>query len=71
MPGSQRDCEVWLEMVAPHAPVSQYRNNVGEDNADAHMKRHVMGREVVGGDVFEFNFATLSPDLILIAERLP
>ncbi|MGA9754347.1 MAG: YjbQ family protein [Desulfobaccales bacterium] len=33
----------WL----PHAPVSQYRHNVGEDNADAHMKRQIMGREVV------------------------
>jgi len=37
----------WLERLAPHAPVSQYRHNVGEDNADAHMKRQVMGREVV------------------------
>jgi len=38
---------VWLEKLAPHAPVSQYRHNAGEDNADAHMKRQVMGREVV------------------------
>ena len=36
-----------LEKIAPHEPVSQYRHNVGEDNADAHMKRQVMGREVV------------------------
>ena len=39
--------EVWLEKLAPHAPVDQYRHNVGEDNADAHMKRQIMGREVV------------------------
>ena len=40
--------EVWLEKLAPHAPPSQYRHNdTGEDNADAHMKRQVMGREVV------------------------
>jgi secondary thiamine-phosphate synthase enzyme len=37
----------WLEKIAPHEPVSGYRHNVGEDNADAHMKRQVMGREVV------------------------
>ena len=42
------DYEVWLERLAPHAPVSQYRHNdTGEDNADAHLKRQVMGREVV------------------------
>ena len=45
--GLQADYEVWLEKLAPHAPVSQYRHNAGEDNADAHMKRQVMGREVV------------------------
>ncbi|MFZ0450085.1 MAG: secondary thiamine-phosphate synthase enzyme YjbQ [Desulfatiglandaceae bacterium] len=45
--GLHRDYEDWLEKLAPHAPVSQYRHNVGEDNADAHMKRQVMGREVV------------------------
>ena len=45
--GLHHDFEVWLEKLAPHAPVSQYRHNVGEDNADAHMKRQVMGREVV------------------------
>ena len=39
--------ESGLEKLAPHAPVSQYRHNVGEDNADAHMKRQIMGREVV------------------------
>jgi len=46
-PGLHHDYEVWLEKLAPHAPVSQYKHNVGEDNADAHMKRQVMGREVV------------------------
>jgi secondary thiamine-phosphate synthase enzyme len=46
-PGLHHDYEVWLEKLAPHAPVSQYQHNVGEDNADAHMKRQVMGREVV------------------------
>ena len=46
-PGLHYDYEVWLEKLAPHEPVSQYRHNVGEDNADAHMKRQVMGREVI------------------------
>jgi secondary thiamine-phosphate synthase enzyme len=41
------DFEVWLEKLAPHEPTSQYRHNSGEDNADAHLKRSVMGREVV------------------------
>jgi secondary thiamine-phosphate synthase enzyme len=42
------DYDDWLEKLAPHAPISQYRHNrTGEDNADAHMKRQVMGREVV------------------------
>jgi secondary thiamine-phosphate synthase enzyme len=46
--GLHHDCEVWLERLAPHAPVSQYQHNrTGEDNADAHLKRQVMGREVV------------------------
>ena len=46
--GLLNDYEVWLEKLAPHAPTSQYRHNrTGEDNADAHMKRQVMGREVV------------------------
>jgi secondary thiamine-phosphate synthase enzyme len=40
--------EKWLEGLAPHAPISQYQHNrTGEDNADAHLKRQVMGREVV------------------------
>ena len=45
--GLHADYDEWLERLAPHEPVSQYRHNVGEDNADAHMKRQVMGREVV------------------------
>ncbi len=45
--GLFHDFEVWLEKLAPHEPVSQYRHNTGEDNADAHLKRSIMGREVV------------------------
>ncbi len=46
--GLHQDYEKWLESLAPHAPVSQYlHNRTGEDNADAHLKRQVMGREVV------------------------
>lgn len=46
--GLHHDYEKWLEQLAPHEPVSQYRHNLtGEDNADAHLKRQVMGREVV------------------------
>ena len=46
--GLHQDFETFLEKLAPHEPVSQYRhNNTGEDNADAHLKRTVMGREVV------------------------
>ena len=45
--GLHHDYEVWLEKLAPHEPVAAYRHNVGEDNADAHLKRQVMGREVV------------------------
>ena len=45
--GLHQDYEVWLEKLAPHEPVSQYLHNAGEDNADAHMKRQIMGREVV------------------------
>ncbi|MFH2001091.1 MAG: secondary thiamine-phosphate synthase enzyme YjbQ [Planctomycetota bacterium] len=45
--GLLRDYERWLEGLAPHAPTSQYDHNVGEDNADAHLKRTIMGREVV------------------------
>jgi secondary thiamine-phosphate synthase enzyme len=46
--GLHHDYEAWLEKLAPHAPTSQYRHNdTGEDNADAHLKRQIMGREVV------------------------
>ncbi|MCG8567971.1 MAG: secondary thiamine-phosphate synthase enzyme YjbQ, partial [Desulfobacterales bacterium] len=45
--GLHHDYDKWLEKLAPHAPVDQYHHNVGEDNADAHMKRQIMGREVV------------------------
>ena len=46
--GLHGDYEAWLERLAPHAPTAQYRHNdTGEDNADAHLKRQIMGREVV------------------------
>lgn len=46
--GLHQDYDKWLEKLAPHAPTSQYlHNRTGEDNADAHMKRQIMGREVV------------------------
>lgn len=45
--GLLRDFEIWLEKLAPEKPHSQYYHNVGEDNADAHLKRTIMGREVV------------------------
>ena len=46
--GLHHDYEVWLERLAPHEPVGQYRHNdTGEDNGDAHHKRQIMGREVV------------------------
>ena len=46
--GLHQDYERWLEQLAPHEPLSRYRHNLtGEDNADAHLKRQVMGREVV------------------------
>ncbi len=47
-PGLIKDFDDWLERLAPHEPVFQYRHNrTGEDNADAHLKRQIMGREVV------------------------
>ncbi len=46
-PGLHQDFEAWLERLAPEKPYSQYRHNGFEDNADAHLKRTVMGREVV------------------------
>jgi len=45
--GLHQDFERWLEKLAPEKPYSQYAHNVGEDNADAHLKRTIMGREVV------------------------
>jgi secondary thiamine-phosphate synthase enzyme len=45
--GLHQDFERWLEHLAPEKPHSQYRHNTGEDNADAHLKRTIMGREVV------------------------
>ena len=46
--GLLADYEDWLEGLAPHEPISHYRhNNTGEDNGDAHLKRQIMGREVV------------------------
>ena len=46
--GLHHDYDAWLEKLAPHEPVSQYRHNdTGEDNADAHIKRQIMRREVV------------------------
>ncbi|MBF0252909.1 MAG: YjbQ family protein [Candidatus Omnitrophica bacterium] len=46
-PGLLQDFEDWLEELAPFDPADQYRHNVGEDNGDAHLKRQIMGREVV------------------------
>lgn len=47
-PGLHNDYKIWLEKQVPHAPLDQYRHNdTGEDNADAHIKRQIMGREVV------------------------
>ena len=47
-PGLHQDYEEWLEALAPQEPVSRYRHNrTGEDNGDAHLKRQIMGREVV------------------------
>ncbi len=46
-PGLHQDFETWLEGLAPEKPHSRYRHNNGEDNADAHLKRTIMGREVV------------------------
>lgn len=46
-PGLHHDFEIWLEKLAPEKPYSQYHHNTFEDNADAHLKRTIMGREVV------------------------
>lgn len=55
--GLHQDFEVWLEKLAPEKPHSQYRHNGAEDNADAHLKRTIMGREVIvaiTGGQFDF-----------------
>lgn len=55
--GLHQDFEAWLEKLAPEKPYSQYRHNTFEDNADAHLKRTIMGREVVvavTGDKLDF-----------------
>jgi secondary thiamine-phosphate synthase enzyme len=46
-PGLHQDFEAWLEKLAPEKPYTQYKHNKAEDNADAHLKRTIMGREVV------------------------
>ncbi len=46
-PGLIQDYDDWLERIAPHEPVEQYRHNRHEDNGDAHLKRQIMGREAV------------------------
>jgi len=46
-PGLLQDYDEWLETLAPHEPVQHYRHNFSEDNGDAHLKRQIMGREVV------------------------
>jgi secondary thiamine-phosphate synthase enzyme len=58
--GLHHDFKKWLEKLAPHAPIDQYRHNdTGEDNADAHIKRQIMGREtVVAITKGEFDFGT-------------
>ena len=76
--GLHQDFETWLEKLAPEKPHSQYRHNGYEDNADAHLKRQIMGREsviaITGGDldfgpweqVFYGEFDGMRPKRILI-----
>lgn len=64
--GLHEDYKKWLEQLAPHAPTGQYAHNrIGEDNADAHLKRQIMGREVVvaitGGEIA---FRTVGANLL-------
>ncbi len=57
--GLHQDNDRWLEKIAPHEPTSQYRHNdTGEDNADAHIKRQIMGREVVAVAEGRLDFGT-------------
>jgi len=61
--GLHHDFEVWLEKLAPHEPINQYQHNNGEDNADAHLKRSIMGREVVVAVTCgKLDFATAGTD---------
>ncbi len=64
--GLHHDYEVWLEKLAPHEPTGQYwHNRTGEDNADAHMKRQVMGREVVVAVTeWQAGFRTLGTNIL-------
>jgi hypothetical protein len=60
--GLHQDYEKWLEELAPHAPTSQYRHNdTGEDNADAHLKRQVMGRDAQQWSRSPMAASTLAP----------
>jgi secondary thiamine-phosphate synthase enzyme len=66
--GLHADYEKWLEGLAPRAPTSQYQHNrTGEDNADAHLKRQIMGREVVVA-VTEGRLDLGTPERILYGE---
>jgi thiamine phosphate synthase YjbQ (UPF0047 family) len=70
--GLHADYEVWLERLAPHEPVSGYRHNqTGEDNADAHMKRQVMGREVVVAITAGTRRRSLGADFLWGVRRRP
>ena len=61
--GLHANYEAWLERLAPHEPVSSYRHNLtGEDNADAHMKRQIMGREVLVA--IEFGLGQIEPTAV-------
>ena len=63
--GLHQDFEVWLEKLAPEKPYSQYRHNGYEDNADAHLKRTIMGREVVVAITdWQTRFRPLGADLL-------
>ena len=63
--GLHHDFEVWLEKLAPHEPVKQYRHNVGEDNGDAHLKRQVIGkRSCRGGHRGKTRFWSMGADFL-------
>jgi secondary thiamine-phosphate synthase enzyme len=67
--GLHHDFEVWLEKLAPHEPVKQYHHNIGEDNADAHLKRQVMGREVIVAVRGEARFRPMGADFLWRVRR--